>query len=128
MPSLNRVQLIGRLGKDPESHFTPSGKKVVHFSVAVDRRWKNVEGKIKQDTDWFNIEVWGGLGEVCEQYLQKGRLVYLEGRLQTDRYEQAGEVKYFTKVVVRYLQMLDHKPEEEAEPVVEPLEEEPPVD
>lgn len=128
MPSLNRVQLIGRLGKDPEGRFTPTGKKVVHFPFAVDRRWKNVEGEIKQDTDWFNIEVWGRLGEVCEQYLQKGRLVYLEGRLHTDRFEQAGEVKYFTKVVVRYLQMLDRKPEEEAEPVVEPLEEEPPVD
>jgi single-strand DNA-binding protein len=128
MPSLNRVQLIGHLGKDPESRLTPTGKKVVHFSVAVDRRWKNVEGEIKQDTDWFNIEVWGKLGDVCECYLQKGRLVYLEGRLQTDRFEQAGEVKYFTKVVVRYLQMLDRKPEEEIEAVVEPLEEEPPVD
>ncbi len=121
MAALNRVQLIGRLGKDPESHSTPTGKKVVHFSIAVDRRWKNVEGEIKQETDWFNVEAWGRLGEVCEQYLQKGRLVYVEGRLHTDRVEQAGEIKFFTKVVVRYLQILDRKPEEEVEPVEEEL-------
>jgi single-strand DNA-binding protein len=116
MPALNKVQLIGYLGKDPEIRFTPKGSKVCTFSVAVDRRWKSGED-VKEATDWFNIEVWGKLGEFCQTYLGKGRLVYLEGRLQTDRYEHEGETRYFTKVVARQVQFLDRKPEEE--PVVE---------
>jgi single-strand DNA-binding protein len=120
MPALNRVQLIGRLGKDPETRFTPNGKKVAHFSVAVSNRWKSKEGEAKEYTDWFNIEAWGRLGEVCQQYLHKGSLVFLEGRLKTDRYEDKdGEAKYFTKVVVLAMQMLDKKPEEEPEAAVE---------
>ena len=117
MPALNKIQLIGRLGKDPETRFTPKGTKICHFSLAVDRRWKTSAGEPKETTDWFNIEVWGKLGEFCQSYLGKGRLVYLEGRLQTDRYEHEGETRYFTKVVARQMQILDHKPEEE--PVVE---------
>ncbi len=113
MPSLNRVQLIGRLGKDPETRFTPTGKKVCHFSLAVDRRWKSIDGETKAVTDWFNIEAWGRLGEVMQSYLHKGRLVYLEGRLQTDRYEQSGEIRYTTKVIARSMQMLERRPEEE---------------
>ena len=120
MPALNKIQLIGNLGKDPEIRFTPKGSKVCTFSVAVNRRWKSGED-VKEATDWFNIEVWGKLGEFCQTYLGKGRLVYLEGRLQTDRYEHEGETRYFTKVVARQVQFLDRKPEEE--PVVE--EEEP---
>ena len=120
MPALNRVQLIGRLGKDPETRFTPNGKKVAHFSVAVSNRWKSKEGEAKEFTEWFNIEAWGRLGEVCQQYLHKGSLVFLEGRLKTDRYEDKdGETKYFTKVVVLSMQMLDKKPEEEPEATVE---------
>ncbi|HIE56785.1 MAG TPA: single-stranded DNA-binding protein [Anaerolineales bacterium] len=111
MPGLNRVQLIGRLGKDPETRFTPKGNKVCTFSVAVDRHWKS-EGKTKTATDWFNVEAWGKLGEICQQYLSKGRLVFIEGRLQTDRYESDGETHYFTKVVSSQMQMLDRKPEE----------------
>ena len=120
MPALNKIQLIGNLGKDPEIRFTPKGSKVCTFSVAVDRRWKSGDD-VKEATDWFNIEVWGKLGEFCQAYLGKGRLIYLEGRLQTDRYEHEGETRYFTKVVARQVQFLDRKPEEE--PVVE--EEEP---
>jgi single-strand DNA-binding protein len=113
MPGLNKVQLIGYLGKDPESRFTPTGKKVCHFSVAVSRRWKGSDGESKEATDWFNVEAWGGLGEICQQYLGKGRLVFVEGRLQTDRYEHEGEVRYFTKVIAAQMQMLDRKVEEE---------------
>lgn len=113
MPALNRVQLIGNLGKDPEVRFTPTGTKVCHFTIAVDHRWKGRDGAVKESTNWFNIEVWGKLGEVCQQYLHKGSLVYLEGRLQTDRYEHEGETRYFTKVIARSMQMLDPKPEEE---------------
>ena len=113
MPGLNKVQLIGHLGKDPESHTTPTGKKVSSFSLAVTRRWKS-GGESKEATDWFNVEAWGKLAEVSQKYLKKGSLVYLEGRLQTDRYEdKGGEVKYFTKVVASVLQFLDRKPADE---------------
>ncbi|MBS1249376.1 MAG: Single-stranded DNA-binding protein [Chloroflexi bacterium] len=109
MPGLNRIQLIGHLGVDPELKHTPSGKKVCTFSVAVNRQWKNKEGDKKEATDWFNIEAWGRLGEICEEYLKKGSLIFLEGRLQTDRYEQDDETRYFTKVVASQMQMLDKK-------------------
>jgi single-strand DNA-binding protein len=113
MPTLNRVQLIGRLGKDPESKYTPTGKKVTHFSVAISNRWKGKEGDAKEYTEWVNIEAWGRLGEVCSEYLKKGSLVFVEGRLKTDRYEDKGEVKFYTKVVALSMQMLDRKPSEE---------------
>lgn len=113
MPSLNRVQLIGRLGKDPNLRFTPSGKKVSTFSLAVSRRWRTAEGEAKDHTDWFNIEAWGRLGEICNEYLSKGRLVFIEGRLRTDRYEVEGDTRYFTKVVASQMQMLDRRHEEE---------------
>jgi single-strand DNA-binding protein len=120
MPTLNRVQLIGRLGKDPESKFTPTGKKVAHFSLAVSNRWKTAEGEAKDYTEWVNIEAWGRLGEVCQQYLHKGSLVYLEGRLKTDKYEdKGGETKYYTKIVALSMQMLDKKPGEEPVATVE---------
>jgi single-strand DNA-binding protein len=120
MPSLNRVQLIGRLGKDPESRSTPTGKKVAHFSLAVSQRWKSAEGENKENTEWVNAEAWGRLGEVCQQYLHKGSLVFLEGRLKTDKYEdKGGETKYYTKVVALSMQMLDRKPEDEPVATVE---------
>jgi single-strand DNA-binding protein len=116
MPALNRVQLIGRLGKDPEGRFTPTGKKVAVFSMAVSSRWKGKDGATKEATEWVNVETWNRLAEVCQEYLHKGSLVYVEGRLKTDRYEHEGETKYFTKVTALTMQMLDKKPAEE--PVV----------
>lgn len=113
MPTLNRVQLIGRLGKDPESKFTPTGKKVCHFSLAVSNRWKDKNGETKEATEWVNIEAWGRLGEICQEYLKKGSLIFVEGRLKTDRYEDKGETKYFTKVIAQTLQFLDRKEKEE---------------
>jgi single-strand DNA-binding protein len=113
MPTLNRVQLIGRLGKDPESKFTPTGKKVTTFSVAVSNRWKDKSGETREATEWVNIEAWGRLGDVCQQYLHKGSLVFLEGRLKTEKYEANGETKYFTKVVIQNLEFLDKKPADE---------------
>ena len=112
MPGLNRVQLIGYLGKDPETRYTPKGSTVTSFTLAVTRRWKS-EGESKEATDWFNVEAWGKLGEICQKYLSKGRLAFIEGRLQTDRYEaEGGETRYFTKVVASEMQILDRKPEE----------------
>ncbi|HAV75950.1 MAG TPA: single-stranded DNA-binding protein [Anaerolineae bacterium] len=119
MPALNRVQLIGRLGKDPESKYTPTGKKVAHFSLAVSQRWKTA-GEMKEYTEWVNIEAWGRLGEVCQEYLKKGSLVYLEGRLKTEKYEgKEGDMKYFTKVVALSLQFLDKKDKDEPMMTVE---------
>lgn len=113
MPALNRVQLIGRLGKDPESKFTPTGKKVAHFSLAVSNHWKSKEGESRESTEWVTVEAWGRLGEVCQEYLKKGSLAFLEGRLKTDKYEDKGDTRYFTKVVALSMQMLDRKPNEE---------------
>lgn len=115
MPALNKVQLIGYLGRDPESRAIPSGQKVTRFSLGVTRRWKS-GGDSKEATDWFNVEAWGRLGEVCQKYLKKGSLIYLEGPLRTDKYEdKSGETKYFTHVVAHTLQFLDRKPAEEPE-------------
>jgi single-strand DNA-binding protein len=119
MPSLNRVQLIGYLGKDPESKFTSTGKKVTHFSVAMSNRWKSKEGDAKEYTEWVNVEAWGRLGEVCQEYLKKGSLIFLEGRLKTDRYEDKGETRFYTKVVGLSMQMLDRKPNDEPVMTVE---------
>jgi single-strand DNA-binding protein len=129
MPALNRVQLIGYLGKDPESKYTPTGKRVTGFPVAITNRWRAAEGgagETREYTEWVNIEAWERLAETCHAYLHKGSLVYIEGRLKTDRYEDQGETRYFTKVVARTVQFLsgsrddDHSvegadvPEEEA--------------
>ncbi|HLO16992.1 MAG TPA: single-stranded DNA-binding protein [Anaerolineales bacterium] len=109
MPALNRVQLIGRLGKDPEGKFTPTGKKVTHFSLAISNRWKSKEGDAKEYTEWVNVEAWGRLGEVCQEYLKKGSLVFVEGRLKTDKYEDKGETKFYTKVVTQYTQTVTNR-------------------
>jgi len=118
MPALNRVQLIGYLGKDPETRFTPTGKKVAHFSLGITQRWKTAN-EAKEYTEWVNVEAWGRLGEVCQQYLHKGSLVYIEGRLKTERYEDKGETKYYTKVVALLLQFLDRKGTDEPVMTVE---------
>ena len=77
MASLNRVQLIGRPGRDPEMRYTPKGTPSTRFSLAVNRNWTNAEGQRQEETDWFHIEAWGKLGEICQQYLKKGRLIYI---------------------------------------------------
>lgn len=125
MPSLNKVQIIGRLGKDPHAKETSKGTKYAFFLVAVDRQWKDKEGKLKKGTDWFNVEAWGRLGVICQEYLSKGRLVYIEGALRTTRYEKDGEDKYFTKLVARRMQMLDFQAKDEKEPAPTDVEEAP---
>lgn len=127
MPSLNRVQLIGYLGRDAEARFTAKGTKYAIFSLAVNRTWKSAEGEKHEATDWFFVHAWGKLGDFAAQYLKKGRLVLVEGRLQTDRWDDAkGETHYRTTVIGRSIQLLDRRPEEPEEveaPVEAPIEE-----
>lgn len=102
---LNNVQLIGRLGKDPEMSFTPSGAGTTKFSLAINESWKK-DGETHQRTEWINIETWGRLAEICNQYLRKGSLIYIEGRIRTDKYDKDGQTKYYTKVVGQKMIML----------------------
>src|SRR5689334_20094842 len=96
--SVNKVILLGHLGKDAETKFTPSGVAKTSFTLATNRRWKDQQtGEWKEETDWHNCVMWRA--ENVSNYLQKGKQVYLEGRLQTRSYEQDGQKKYFTEVV-----------------------------
>jgi len=119
MASLNRVQLIGRLGADPKKHETTKGSVVASFSLAVDRQWKN-GNESKSTTDWFQVVAFGKLGEICLKYLKKGRLVYVEGRLKTEKYEKDGETKYATRVIASTMQMLEKKSEDIVPDLPEP--------
>jgi single-strand DNA-binding protein len=113
MPGLNRIQLIGRLGRDPETRTTTGNRSVATFSLAVDRRWKTDSGEAKEATDWFTVDAWGRLGDVCQKYPTKGRLIFVDGRVQTDRWQDdKGETHIRTKVVAANMQILDRKPEQ----------------
>jgi single-strand DNA-binding protein len=81
--ALNKVMVIGNLGRDPEMRFTPTGKSVANFSIACNRSWKSADGELHTETEWFNTVAWGNLAEISKKYLKKGSLVYVEGRLQT---------------------------------------------
>ncbi len=106
---LNKVMIIGNLGRDPEMRLTPSGQSVTNFSVAVTRSWKNPEGESQEETEWFAIDAWGRLGEVANQYLAKGKKVYVEGRLRTRSWDDSnsGEKKYRTSVIATDIQFLE---------------------
>lgn len=84
---LNKVMIIGRLGRDPEMRYTPSGRPVTTFSVATSRSWNTADGERRTETEWFNVVAWSSLAEICNQYLVKGQQVYIEGRLQTRQWE-----------------------------------------
>jgi single-strand DNA-binding protein len=105
---LNKVMIIGGLGSDPEMRYTPSGKPVTSFSVAVSRGWRTSEGERKEATEWFNVVSWGNLAEICNQHLHKGSQVYIEGRLQTRNWEDAtGTRHYRTELVANEMIILD---------------------
>ena len=87
MPSLNKVTIIGNVGNEPEMRFTPNGKPVTSFSVATNWAFTSPEGERRQETEWFNVVAWSRLAEQCNQFLGKGRLVYVEGRLHTRNWE-----------------------------------------
>ena len=105
---LNKVMIIGHLGRDPEMRFTSSGRPVASFSVATTRGWTNNEGDRQEDTEWFNVVTWGGLAELCKKRLRKGSHVYVEGRLQTRSWEGTDGEKHFrTELVAQELIFLD---------------------
>lgn len=107
---LNKVMIIGNLGRDPEMRYTPSGKPVTSFSVAVSRSFAKPEGERTDVTDWFNVVAWGRLAEICSQYLTKGSMVYVEGRLETRSWEGDNGQKHFrTEVVASDVNILDRK-------------------
>jgi single-strand DNA-binding protein len=108
---LNKIMLIGNLGRDPEVRSTPSGQAVTTFSVATSRKWKNRDGQQQDETEWYNVETWGRLAEICGQYLQKGSKVYIEGRGKTESWDDrdTGQKRYKFKVVAQEMKMLDSR-------------------
>ena len=107
---LNKVQIIGHLGKEPEMRYTPSGKPVTTFSMAVSRSWNSADGERHSETEWFNIVAWGNLAEICKKYLTKGQQVYVEGRLQTRRWDDKEGVKHTSvEVVANEMMMLGER-------------------
>jgi single-strand DNA-binding protein len=105
---LNKVLIIGALGSEPEMRYTPSGKPVTSFSVAVSRGWRTSEGERKEATEWFNVVSWGNLAEICNQHLRKGSQVYIEGRLQTRSWDDSSGTKHFrTELVANEMIILD---------------------
>jgi single-strand DNA-binding protein len=112
---LNKVMIIGKLGRNPEMRYTPSGRAVTSFSVATSRNWVNSEGERREETEWFNVVAWGNLAEICKQYLTKGQQVYVEGRLQTRGWEdQNGKKHYSTELVANEMIMLGERKSTEA--------------
>ena len=105
---LNKVLIIGALGSETDMRYTPGGKPVTSFSVAVSRGWRTSEGERKEATEWFNVVSWGNLAEICNQHLRKGSQVYIEGRLQTRSWDDASGIKHFrTELVANEMIILD---------------------
>jgi single-strand DNA-binding protein len=126
MRGLNKVMIIGNLGRDPEMRYTPSGRPVTSFSVATTRSWTSGEGDRREETEWFNVVAWGNLAEICKQYLRKSQPVYVEGRLQTRGWEDTEGKKHFrTELVANEVIILTDR---RAEPAVDGIGEDLPVE
>lgn len=97
---LNKVMIIGHLGRDPEMRYTPSGRPVTTFTVATSRSWNSPDGERHTETEWFNVVAWSNLAEICKQYLVKGQQIYIEGRLQTRRWEDVEGAKHISVEIV----------------------------
>ena len=109
--SVNKVILIGNLGRDVELRHTPGGATVAKFSIATNEKWKDKSGQPQEHTEWHNIVAWGKLGEFCGSYLSKGRQIYVEGTLRTRTYDdEKGNRRYFTEVRAQTIQLLGPKP------------------
>ena len=116
---LNKVMIIGNVGRDPEMRYTPSGSAVTSFSVAVSRRWTTPENEVRDETEWFNVVAWDKLAETCNQLITKGRKVYIEGRMQTRSWEgQDGQKRSRVEVLAQQMVMLDAKAQTGDEPAL----------
>jgi single-strand DNA-binding protein len=105
--SVNKVLLIGNLGRDPEMRYTPSGRPVARFSLATTEVWNDAEGNRQERTEWHNIVVWGKQAESCSQYLAKGRQVFVEGSIRSRSYDDKdGNRRYITEVIAQRVQFL----------------------
>ena len=110
MSSLNKAQIIGRLGQDPEVRYTQSNTAVATLNIATSERYKDSNGEQQTKTEWHKVVAWGRLAEICQQYLTKGSLVYIEGPIQTRSWEdKQGEKRYTTEIKALSMQMLDSK-------------------
>ena len=108
--------IIGNVGREPEMRFTPAGKPVTSFSVAVSRRWTASNGQRREETEWFNVVAWGNLAEICDRYIGKGQQVYVEGRLQTRSWENDQGFRQFrTDVVANEVTILDPRHSSESQ-------------
>jgi len=115
---LNKVMIIGHLGRDPEMRYTPSGRPVTTFPVATNRTWNTAEGERKVETEWFNIVAWNALAETCNQYLSKGQQVYIEGRLRTRRWQDAENHNHTSvEIIAQEMMILGDKPTPKSSPV-----------
>ena len=119
---INKVIAIGNLGADPETRYLPSGAAVANFNIAVSESWKDKQtGEIKERTEWMKIEVWGKSAEACQQYLHKGSQCYVEGKLQTDQWDdKEGNKRYTTKVRADNVQFLGSPRDGGGEPAAKP--------
>ena len=128
MRGVNKVILIGNLGRDPELRYLPNGDPVAKFTLATGSKWKDKNGQLQERTDWHNIVTFRKQAEICNEYLKKGSPVYVEGRIQTRSWEDKdGNKKYMTEIIAQSVQMLGRKGEPEAEvpgEIAEPLVEE----
>jgi single-strand DNA-binding protein len=105
--SVNKVILVGNLGKDPDVRYTQTGSAVANFSIATSEQWNDRDGKRQERTEWHNIVVWGKQAESCGQYLSKGRQVYVEGSIRTRSYDdKSGNKRYITEIVAQRIQFL----------------------
>jgi len=113
---MNKAMVIGNLGNDPDVRYTANQTPVATFSVATTERWKDAEGTRHEHTDWHRIVAWRGLAEVCGEHLKKGDKVYIEGRIQTRKWEdQNGNTRYTTEIIARELEMIGGRRQEPAE-------------
>jgi single-strand DNA-binding protein len=107
--TLNKVQLIGRLGADPETRYTQAGMQVTTFSLATNRQWTGKDGQQQEETEWHSVVTWDKLAQICSEYLVRGALVFVEGRLHTRSWEADGQKHYRTEVVASDMLMLDSR-------------------
>jgi single-strand DNA-binding protein len=121
---LNKIMIIGRLGRDPEMRYTPSGRPVTSFTVATSRMWNTSEGERRVETEWFNVVAWSNLAEICKQHLSKGQQVYIEGRLQTRNWDDSEGNKHTPiEIVANEMIILSERREAEGSSEAESIEE-----